>query len=506
MNSNQIKSGSLISYFLIGLNIILGLFYTPWILKEVGSSNYGLYTLASSLIAIFLMDFGMSAAVSRFVSNFRAKNDYKAINSFVGIAIKFYIIICSIIAIILFILYFNIDKIYSNLTIQEIGNFKVVYIITAFFVVTCYPVNICNGILNAFEQFILLKGTEVINKIGSVVITVVVLLLHGGIYELVFINGFFNLLAFIVKAVAVKKRTTVKVSFEKSTDVSFREIFSFASWTMVYTISGQMIFNMIPSVLAMVANTFAITLYGFANTIEGYVFTISDAINGLFMPSVSRVIVNDKDASKILSLMIKVGRINQSIMTLLLIGLTVLGKEFVNLWIGEGYSQLFYCILLLSWPYYISASQQIANTSITVLNKVKYSALINVFAGVLNLILSYFVCKKFGVVGVCTVTGIVFLIRIIMLNIVYKSVLKIDILMFFRKCQIQLLPAGLITFAISFVLNRFSPSVGSGLSGWLFLMIKAIIVFGIFFIVMWIIGWNEDEKYLMKGVLKDCRK
>ena len=58
-----------------------------------------------------------------------------------------------------------------------------------------------------------------------------------------------------------------------------------------------------------------------------------------------------------------------------IIGLIVLGREFVTLWVGEEYALLFPCILLLSLPYFISASQQIANSSITALNKVKYSVL-----------------------------------------------------------------------------------------------------------------------------------
>ena len=112
MNNKQIKLGSIISYFTIFLNIILGLIYTPWILHQIGSSNYGLYTLASSLIAMFLLDFGMSAAVSRFISNFRAQNNFSGVNAFIGLAIQFYAVVCFILSIIMIFIYCNIGKIY----------------------------------------------------------------------------------------------------------------------------------------------------------------------------------------------------------------------------------------------------------------------------------------------------------------------------------------------------------------------------------------------------------
>lgn len=65
-SSKQIKLGALISYFAIAFNIVAGLIYTPWMISKIGQSNYGLYTLATSVISMFVMDFGMGAAVTRF--------------------------------------------------------------------------------------------------------------------------------------------------------------------------------------------------------------------------------------------------------------------------------------------------------------------------------------------------------------------------------------------------------------------------------------------------------
>lgn len=499
-SEKQIKVGSIISYASIALNIVLGLIYTPWILHAVGSSNYGLYTLASSLIALFLMDFGMSAAVTRFVSNYRAQNNQSSIDAFIGLAVKFFGLICVIVAVVLGIVYANIEIIYGNLTPSELILFKKVFIITSLFVVSCFPVNICNGILNAYEEYIWLKGIDIINRVGTVIITIILLLRGGGIISLITVNGLCNLISFMLKIVLCKIKLPVHISFSKRGTISLKDIFSFSAWSMVGSVSQQMMFNLIPSVLAMTANTTAITLYGFANVIEGYVSTITQAINGLFMPKVSRDIVKDSDARNILPLMIKVGRINQTIITLLLIGLTVLGKEFVYLWVGDEYSTLYICILFLAYPYYISASQQIANTSISVLNKVKYYALINLVTGLFNLICSYFVCQIWGIVGVCAVTGGAFILRIILLNAVYVKVLSIDIRTFFKECQLKMLPATLITLALSwFVVKMISYAV-KGITGWTFFGIKVLIICFIYVGIMWLWGWNGFEKQLLKSI------
>ena len=62
-SSKQLKMGVLLSYISIGVNILTGLIYTPWVISTIGQENFGLYTLAMSVISIFVFDFGLSSAV-----------------------------------------------------------------------------------------------------------------------------------------------------------------------------------------------------------------------------------------------------------------------------------------------------------------------------------------------------------------------------------------------------------------------------------------------------------
>ncbi len=56
-SSWQIKAGAIMSYVGIIVNMIAGMIYTPWIIPNIGQSGYGLFTLASSLISMFMVDF-----------------------------------------------------------------------------------------------------------------------------------------------------------------------------------------------------------------------------------------------------------------------------------------------------------------------------------------------------------------------------------------------------------------------------------------------------------------
>lgn len=50
---NEIKKGALVSYVAVAFNAIAGLLYTPWMISCIGSDDYGLYTLALSVINFF---------------------------------------------------------------------------------------------------------------------------------------------------------------------------------------------------------------------------------------------------------------------------------------------------------------------------------------------------------------------------------------------------------------------------------------------------------------------
>ena len=64
---NERKIGILLSYLNIALHAIVGFLYVPILLHYIGKSEYGLYQLIGSLIAYFsIMDFGLTAAVTRF--------------------------------------------------------------------------------------------------------------------------------------------------------------------------------------------------------------------------------------------------------------------------------------------------------------------------------------------------------------------------------------------------------------------------------------------------------
>ena len=95
--NKQLKLGAVLSYVSIAINILAGLVFTPWMIDQIGQSDYGMYTLANSLITLFLIDFGLSSATSRYLSKYLAEGRQDLANGFLGMVYKLYLIVDGVI-------------------------------------------------------------------------------------------------------------------------------------------------------------------------------------------------------------------------------------------------------------------------------------------------------------------------------------------------------------------------------------------------------------------------
>ena len=183
-SGRQIRYGAIVSYIAIAINILAGVVYTPWIIHHIGSGSYGLYTIAGSLISMFVMDFGISTAISKYIAEYRAQGKEDKVDKLVNVAVQLYLLIDAVLLVVLVIVYFFLDVIYAKLTPEELEQFRVVYIIVASFNVISFPFIPLGGILSAYEKFIGLNLCDIINKVLTVLFTIIALSMGMGLYAL----------------------------------------------------------------------------------------------------------------------------------------------------------------------------------------------------------------------------------------------------------------------------------------------------------------------------------
>lgn len=496
-SSKQIRIGAIISYVTIIVNVALGLFYTPWMVNSIGKAEYGLYTLAMSVISLFVFDFGLGNAVTRYVAKFLAEGNLDKINKLLGIIYKLYIWIDVFVILVLLCVYFFIPHIYKGLTPQELEQFKLVYVVVSIFSVVSFPFIPLNGILSAYEKFIQLKLCDLFHRLLVVTLMSICLFAGFGLYALVLVNAIAGIIIIIIKLLIIRSVTTLKIDWTLRDRALLKSILSFSLWVTIIALSQRCIFNVAPSVLGVWADAQSIAILGIAITVEGYVYTISTALSGLFLPKVTRLTCNSTN-DNVLPLMIKVGRILIFLIGFVIIEFICVGEDFIAVWMGQGYNDVYICSVLLMIPSFFYHPLDIGSTTLTATNNLKYKSYLYVAIAIINIILSIPLAAHYGAVGICISVLVSYSIRTIGLYIIFYNVLKIDIWKFIIETYGKLFLPLLISYVISDVLVN---TITFGLSiGWVRLIVHAVLIGLLYGLIIYFTGMNSDEKNLIKSI------
>ena len=497
LNENShIKMGAIISYSAIIFNIIAGFVYTPWLVNEIGKSDYGLYTLAMSVITFFLMDFGISGSISRFISLYRAKEEEDKINNLIGLICKLYIYIDIVILIILTIIFLFIQNIFIELTYDEIEKLKVVFLIVGTFSLISFPFMPLNGIFTSYEKFIPLKLCDVVQKVLSIILVIISLIFGYGLYALVLVNALVNIFIIILKVIYLKRHTHIKINIRYKNKKLLKEILSFSIWMTVISIAQRLIINISPTILGILSGSSEISIFSIGVSIEGYVWTFANALNGLFLPKVTRIVLENDNKNSILELMIKVGRIQLIVIGIILVGFISMGQEFIMLWMGNDFNNSYYVAVFLVLPCIFTLTQEIAYNYLIAINEIKYRAYDFIGAAIISIILSLILTPKYGAIGAALGAGVgVFIGHVIFMNIIYYKVFKLNIIKFFKECHLKMIaPLGL-TFLFGVLMQIYIP-----VESLIVFSFKAIIL-GVFYaICIWKLALNNYEKNLFKSI------
>ncbi len=485
---SQIKAGAIMSYFSLFINILLAIIYTPWMISSIGIADYGLYVLALSVINIFVFDFGLGSAVQRFVSKYLAEGRMDKVNKFLSVTYKLYIIADVVIFLFLFSVYFFIADIYQGLSPEEIVKFKFIYVIVAIFSVFSFPFVHLDGTILAHEKFVQLKLCDLLYQI-SIASSMTIFLYFGyGLYALVLVNVVAGVFRVVLKLIVLNKYTEVKVNWRYWDSIILKAIIAFSIWVTIYAIAQRAVLSVAPSILGIYHVSEYIAILGVAISLEGFFYLFANAINGLFLPKVSQLIANQKSGD-IIKLMIRVGRIQIFITGMVYIGLISFGKDFINLWVGEEFSLVYICSIIMILPSFISLAQHIAFTTMIAQSKVNYLAYSGVLQAFTCLVLVFPLAKHYDVLGVSISVAIAYSFSLIFNNIVFFKILKIDIKRFFFSSFIQLMPSLLLALCFGLFINFFIE-----INGWYGLIFKIVIFICIYISLFFMLGFEQYER------------
>ena len=497
-SKNERKTGAVLSYVSIILSTLVQLLYTPLLTRMLGQSEYGLYSLVSSIIGyLTVLDLGFGNAIIVYTAKYRAEKKYEEEKKLHGMFLVVYLIIGLVAGIIGIILYFLVPTIFgATMSTTELGKMKIMMLILAFNLAMTFAFSIYSSIINAYEKFTFQKIMSIFNTVMKPLLMIPLLFLGYKSITMCIVITIVNIIVLLSNYIYCKKKLNLNIKFKGFDKILFKTIFSYSFFIFLAIIVDKVNWSVDQFILGAVSGATAVSIYAIASNLNALFINLSTAISGVFLPKMSKMIANKATSKELTNEMIKIGRIQFYIIYLMMTGLIIVGKEFIIWWVGKEFEEAYYIALVLIIPICFPLIQNLGISIMQAMNKYKFKSISTAIMAMFNIIISYFLAKKLGPIGAATGTAIALIIcNIILINIYYKKSIGIDVIKFWKEI-IKIAIPFCIPLIVIMLIIKFTKMTG----------ILSVIIYGLIYTIMYCltaytISMNKYEKDIVKKVI-----
>lgn len=436
MKNNQRKIGAILSYVTIIANTLIQLLYTPFLIRKLGQGEYGLFSLVSSIIGyLTVLDMGFGNAIVVHSTKYRATGDIRKEQKLYGMFHAIYVAIGIIAGISGLILSLNTGTIFSeNLNADELSKMQIMLMILSFNLFLTFGFSIYSSIITSHERFVFQKLLATINTLAKPLLMIPLLFLGFKSIALCVVITIVNVVILLSNYFYCAKRLKIKIKFLGFDKKLFGEIFAYSFFVFLGVVADKVNWSADQFILGMFCGTVAVSVYSTASTLNMLFINLSTAISGVLLPKMSKMIAKKASMEEISNEFIKVGRIQYYIVFLMASGLVLVGKEFIRIWVGAEFDESYYVALLLILPLCIPLIQNLGLSIMQAMNKFKFRTIMMCIMSVFNIVASIFLAQWKGATGTAIGTaGSLLICNVIVMNIYYSRIIKLDILRFWKN-------------------------------------------------------------------------
>lgn len=495
MKINQRKIGAILSYLVIILNMLVGIAYTPFLIRMLGQSEYGLYSIIHTVISyLTVMDMGFGNVIIIYTSRYINQGDKEKQDKLHGMFFVIYCIIGVLAAIIGLTLYFNVNLLFQNsMTDTEISRAKIMMLILTLNLAITFPLSIFSNVIVAHEKFIISKTIKIIQIMLQPMMMIPLLLIGYKAIAMVVVLTIANIFCLLLNAIICTKKLDVKLKFKGFDFKLLKEIFAYSFFIFLNQIIDKANWSLDQFILGSISGTVATAIYAIAGQLNNMYMNFSTAISGVMLPKVTKMEDNKASNEEFSEIFIKTGRLQYILMALIITGFVLFGQAFINIWAGPDYSTAYVIGCILMIPLTIPLIQNIGLSILQAKNLYKYRTMIFAGIAILNIAVSIPLTKLYGGIGAAMGTALSLILgQGIILNIYYYKKVGINIIKFWKNILKMSVPV-IITMCIGFILNKVIVS-----NTVIMLGIKILIYIAVYCLLMWKFAMNEYEKELIK--------
>ena len=501
--ARQRRTGGLLAYVQIVVNVGIALAYTPFLVRSLGQADYGLFAIAGALASyLVILDMGLSDSVVRRLVGLHGANDVDGEKAFLGGMFSLYgaIGIAVVGAACLAIL--GVPWLFGG-TLDSGSQRTLQAMLAPLGLGTAAVVggNPLNAALVAYERFVFLRTLEMATVMAVTAISVAVLLNGGGAVAVVAVSSSGAVCAVAVKWWHVRRSLGIATAPRRVRWPQVREMAVYASPIFASMLVEQIFWKLDHILIGARIGAAAVAIYAIGVMFNKYFMAFATAISRVMMPDLVRRIDAGSDAVALTARLVEVSRWQAVVAMLVLSGLILFGQHFIRTWMGPGYELSYWVMALTLGAYSIELIGNVRNVVLQVKGLYWWRAGIFLAAALLNIPATIIALEHWGIVGaaVCSAAGL--LSAYLGVAWVLSAKVGIHIVAYWREVWRGIGPALAIALLVGAVIRMSGPDVD-----WLPLLAKISVYSIVYLSLMWAIGLNTAERDAVRAAVRSRRR
>ena len=431
--SKRLLSGSFLRVATLVISVVVTFYLMPLIVKTLGDKLYGFWSIIGYFIGYYgLLDLGISAAVTRFVSRAIGRNDAEEIQYIATTSLVIFSIV-GLLVLILTVLLVIILPATINPTI-DINVIKKVIFIMGCGVAISFPMRIVYGLIISKLRYDLFSYLVIGQTLSRFVLILYFLKAGYGIVALAVITVTVDIAGHAVKIFfLLNEYPMIRFRLDQFRLNRVKKLYSYGIYAFIIRLGEQLKFKTSSLVIAKYIALETVTHFEIANRLIHYYRELIMSAVGIMMPVFSRY-EGKKDFDSIRRVFLF--STNMSLIITLYMGFSIFcyGDAFIQRWMGPEFADSYYVVSILILGSIIEHIQLPSINLLLGISKHTFYSKLNIVEGIVNLVLCIVFVKNYGMIGAAWAINIeIFIFRLVILPIYVCRVIHISLFNYYIK-------------------------------------------------------------------------
>ncbi|KZZ58210.1 hypothetical protein A3762_08265 [Oleiphilus sp. HI0125] len=483
---------------LLIIQMVTTFLMTPIFIRSLGNHDYGVWELVGSIVGYMsILDLGLSPAIARYVAKHNADRNLDALQKVYSSSF----VLLGVIGLVLGLSLITFGYFWPEYAAAEgddnYKKYQILFLVIGLQLIYIFPGIVLVSVLEGTQLYNVKNNIVVINSIVALPV-LYFLINEKNALLLLAISGFlFQLVKYVYYFWYVESRLGYRLLSRHNVSVpTLKTLLTFSFKSFIQGTSHRVSQYADNFIIAAFVGTAHIVFYSLANALLRQVSMLVANITSVFLPYFTDKFVKS-DQQGLTDSYMSATKMTSGLIIFALCGISVLGDNFISLWVGPSYAEQSYLVLqvlvIYSFAYLFNPFD---NRLVTALNVHGKFAKIAILESALNVVLSLVLVQVLGLVGVALGTLLAVIVGKTLKTMHCARVLDVGLVKFvFEPLLPNILPC-LISLLLLLVLDS---SVNSFIQLFVVVVVTSVIWF---FITLFFALSATEKRYVIDLLLR----